>query len=235
MFGISIPLFLILLAWGLLLLAIHRSGSSYAAAFKPRMLTVLGALLVGGGFLFQPWLKISFLSYWSRIPDIFEKYIPIKVASWLTSLFGQAGASHFLDLFDKFTNLKGWQVALLPTYSAWIHGLMVFPLVLALVALMWAPLGAGSPGSGAGKVIGGLTICLALATSVAIILSIPDLDSAGVKDQFQWALVATLLGVRLGNGPWYVILGLLFLAGGGAVELTAARPYREPEEDGYSW
>ena len=233
MFGLSIPLFLIILAWALLLLAIHRSGSSYAAAYKPRMVTVLGAVLVWGGFLFQPWLKISFLSYWTKIPDIFEKYIPIKVASWLTSLFGQAGASHFLDLFDKFTNLKGWQVALLPSYSTWIHVLILFPLLVALIALLWSPFGARYPGGITGKVIGGVTICLVIVTVVAIVLSIPELDTAGVGDRFQWALVATLLGVRLGNGPWYVILGLLFLAWGGAIELAAAHPYLEPEEEGY--
>lgn len=62
-----------------------------------------------------------------------------------------------------------------------------------------------------------------MATSLLSVLSLlfvlPRLDAAGSESSFQFSLLATILGVKMGNGPWVCIIGMLLLAVGRVIEL----------------
>ena len=232
MFGLSIQLLLLMIVWALLLLGVIRSKSSYAANLKPRMVSLLGVILIFGGVIFQPWLKLSFLSYWTKIPEVFEKYLPIKLVSGLSSVLGAGWFGRPLELFEKFTNIKGWLVALIPSYSTWVHLVILFPLVISIISFIWLPFAPLFFGKPFGKYLGGIVIFLSFIEIIFLIISIPELDAVGVSESLQWSLFSTLLGVRLGNGPWFVVVGLLLLVFGGLVEIKASPPAPALEE---SW
>lgn len=220
MFGISLALLLLFILWAVVLFFIARSQSALARAILPRMLTTIpGILLIFGSFLFQNWLKLSFVSYWLKVPEALEKYVPVKVLGWVGEQFGVGWAFLPLEILEKFTSLKGWMFFLLPTYSLGLHLLLLLPLLAALLALCWLPFGVWKPGSLFGKVIGALVILLALVCILGLLFALPVFDAAGLALSLQGSLIVTLLGMRLGNGPWFMLVGLLCLAAGGVYEI----------------
>jgi hypothetical protein len=88
------------------------------------------------------------------------------------------------------------------------------------LGLIWTPIGATYRGVILGRALGFLIITLGCFSAVGLLLSLPEIDALGYHYEFQVMVLAALLGIRLGSGPWLTLLGLALLILGGRIECT---------------
>ncbi len=204
--------------WIALAVMALASDTRFAVGLRPRLLTLLGVALILGGF-FQPWLNLDFLRYVRLGPDVLTAFLPEVLQQ-----IGPEPVAKVLFLLERVTHLNGWQMQLVPFYNVPTRLAAVAPLLLAMAALVWTPWGASLAGSRACKAVGGILTCLSLALLVALTAAAPILDALGQPQQLEWSLLTVLLGVRVGNGVWLTLVGLLLLAIGGVVEVVDQGP-----------
>ncbi len=223
MFDLSLLLLGLLLVWLALLGTALKLKTPIAQTLRPRMVTLLGAVLVGGGYFFQPWIELDFISYFNPTPEFIHQLFPREIATMLVERFGVSWLHRALQLFNIFTSLNGWQIQLLPTYDWLTRGWAFLPLFCLLLALLTVLIGLTVPGNFLARGAGMALIFVSVLDALGLLLSLPAIDALGIHNNFQIGLLATLLGVHLGNGPWICVFGLLVLSVGGAVEIIEQR------------
>lgn len=209
-------LWLLVLLWLCLTIIVFRFDGALAAGFRPRLMTLLAAILILGSYFFQDWLQFSFIEYFRAgrgplvglAPDVLEQ-------------LGLGGLAPLLRVILGATGLKGWQLMPIPSYGMGTRLATIIPLVIAILSLCWLPWGTSRAGGRLCKVVGTLMLLTGLVALIALAVSLPDLDAMGVygHNQIDWALPTTLLGPKLGLGPWLTLVGLALLCVGGLVEI----------------
>ncbi len=216
--------FLLIAAWLVIALAVFRSDTLLAAAFKPRLVPLLGVVLIIGSFLFQDWMRFDFIQYlrvgWDPLRDL---------APEAAGLFGMENLTPFLRVLLGAASLNGWQLALAPFFDLATRAALIFPSLIALAALVWLPFGASYSSSLPCKVVDVLLAAASILALGGLAIAIPQMDALGVHDQVQWAMLAVLLGVRLEFGPWLTMVGLGLLFVGGMVEIMAGSVARQQD------
>lgn len=218
-FGIHFVTFLSVILWLVLLLILLKVGhAGWLAGLKIRSVTLLGCLLILTAFFFQPWVQFNFLDYIFSTPQLLKDIFSDETIAWLAQLLGFNWLEKIVAIFSSMTNVTGLGLQLVPTLGGWTRFWLTAPPVFALLAAVWAPLGAYLRGSKLNRfsavvVMGGAVVLL-----VGLAFSLPDLDALGIHDRFDLLLVTALLGAQLGNGPALTLLGLLLLLAGGVVE-----------------
>lgn len=223
-------LWLLIILWLCLAIIVFRIDGALATGFRPRLITLLAAILILGSYFFQDWLRFSFIEYFRAgrgpliglAPDVLER-------------LGLKGLSPLLRVILGTTGLKGWQLMLVPFYGMGTRLATIVPLAIAILSLCWLPWGTSQAGSRLCKVAGTLMLSTGLVALIALAVSLPDLDAMGVygHTQVDWALLTTLLGPKLGLGPWLTLLGLTLLCIGGLVEIgdPGRREINTPQGD----
>lgn len=227
----SISLILLLTTWLLIAVAVIRSGTPLAIAFRTRLVTLLGIFLILNGFFFHDWLRFDFIQYlragWDPVRDL---------APEAAGLFGLESLTPLLRIVLGAATLNGWQLALVPFLSLGTRAALLLPPLIALAALVWLPFGASYSGSLPCKIVGVLLAVVSMTALVGLTVAIPQVDALGVHDQIHWAMLAVLLGVRMELGPWLTLLGLGLLFVGGMVEIMAGSPVsREDRSQELTW
>lgn len=219
MFTLNLTTIAFLLLWVILLLLAIKLDTPMAKAFRKRLVLLLGFTLLGCGFFFQPWIKFEFLEYILPTPELLGVVFSGGALTKLVHILGATWMSKILHVFHMFTRLNGWQIEFIPTLGIWLRIrtlLPLFPFVISLPAVL---IGTSLPGCKLSRVLGWVLIVSSLITGLLLLTALPGLDCLGIQDEFQWEVFATLLGTRLGNGPWLCIFGLLLIAAGGVIEL----------------
>ncbi len=129
-------------------------------------------------------------------------------------------------LVEEFSQLKAWQLQMIPFYRLGTRLAVILPTLLALLALFWLPFGVVMGGRRISKAIGAVLCGLSLWALIILLGALPELDALGASTQREWSFVVVLLGVRLGNGVWFTVVGLLLLVAGGIVEIVTPGPRR---------
>jgi hypothetical protein len=223
---------ILIAAWLVIALAVFRSETPLAAATRPRLLPLLGVALIVGSFIFQEWVRFDFIQYLHMgLGDLLRDLAPDAIG-----LLGSTESSRLLGVLLGKATLTGWQLTIFaPFWGFWIQAAIVFPTLLALATLAWLPLGATYSGGRICKLVGFLLAALSLAGLVGLVAAIPALDALGMHDQFHWAILTVLLGVKLEMGPWLTMLGLALLLVGGLIEIGSSRAGKAIEPLETSW
>jgi len=219
MLGLSFITIILLILWGAFLLLALRLDTPLAQGLRPRLITLLGFFLVGGTFFFQPWVKFDFLGYINPTPEFLRQLFAGDLINKLIELLGVGWISKLLHVFHMFTSFNGWQIEFIPTLGIWIRFctlLPLFPFALSIIGIL---IGSAHRGSLVAHLIGWVLLISGLVSATLLLLALPELDALGIRGHFQWALLATILGTRMGNGPWLCLVGLLLISLGGLVEL----------------
>lgn len=212
----SIALILMLATWLLVAVAVIRSDTPLAIAFKSRLIALFGVLLILGSFFFQDWLRFDFIQYLRAGWDPVRNLAPAAAG-----LFGLESLTPLLRAILGAASLNGWQLALAPFFSLGTRAALVLPALLALAAFVWLPFGASYSGRLPCKVVGTVLAIVSALALMGLAIAIPQIDALGVHDQIQWAMLAVLLGIRMEMGPWLTMIGLALLFVGGLVEIVA--------------
>ncbi len=224
--------FLLIAAWLVIALAVFRSNSPLAVASRPRLLPLLGVVLVVGSFIFQEWVRFDFIQYLQLgLGDLLRDFAPDAIG-----LLGSAESSRLLGVLLGKATLTGWQLTVFaPFWGFWTQAAIVFPTLLAVATLAWLPLGATYSGGRLCKLVGILLAALSLAGLVGLAGAIPAVDALGMHDRFHWAILTVLLGVKLEMGPWLTMLGLTLLFAGGLIEIGSSAAGKAVEPLETSW
>lgn len=224
--------FLLIAVWLVIALAVLRSDTPLAAVSRPRLLPLLGLALIVGSFFFQEWVRFDFIQYLELgLGDLLRDLAPDAIG-----LLGSAESSRLLGVLLGKATLTGWQLTVFaPFWGFWTQAAIVFPTLLAVATLAWLPLGATYSGGRLCKLVGILLTALSLAALVGLAAAIPAVDALGMKDQFHWAILTVLLGVRLEMGPWLTMLGLALLFVGGLIEVGSSAATKAVEPLETSW
>lgn len=209
-------LWLLIILWLGLAILVFKSNGTLAVGLRPRLIVLLAVILILGSYFFQDWLRFSFIEYFRAgrgpliglAPDVLEQ-------------LGLEGLTPVLRVLLGATGLKGWQLMLVPFYGVGTRLATLIPVGVAILSLCWLPWGTSRAGGRLCKLVGTVMLASALVALIALALSLPDLDAVSVygHQQFDWALLATLLGPKLGLGPWITLIGLALLCVGGLVEI----------------
>lgn len=220
MFGLSLVTFLLLIGWAGCAILVLRLDTPMAQASKPRLITLLGIVLIVGAFFFQPWIKFSFLDYLVPTPEFIKRIAPSEVVAILVEKLGMEWLGKLIHIFKMFTKFNGWQIELIPTLGVSTRIITVFPPILAVATILTLPVCATFRGRFVSKTIGLFMLIFSIINAVLLLSALPDLDALGIQGNFQWNLFATILGAHIGNGPWFCLLGLMLLGLGGLIELV---------------
>jgi hypothetical protein len=226
MFDLSFATIGLLSAWILLLLVVLRLNTAIAEGLRPRMITLLGAVLLASGFFFQPWIEFDFLSYINPTPEFIRQLIPVELLPLLVERYGVEWLSRSLRILTILTQLNGWQIELIPTLSLWTRFWSLLPLFSLALAIASTIFGSTFRGGWFPRAMGTVMVLLGVVNSGFLLLDLAAIDNLGIYGDFRWKLLAAILGARLGNGPWFCILGLLSTAVGGLVEIVDRSPSR---------
>ena len=224
--------FLLIAVWLVIALAVFRSGTPLAAASRPRLLPLLGVVLIVGSFFFQDWVRFDFIQYLRMgLGDLLREFAPDAIG-----LLGNVESSRLLRVLLGKATLTGWQLTVFaPFWGFWTQAAIVFPTLLAVATLAWLPLGATYSGKRLCKLVGILLAALSLAGLVGLAAAIPAVDALGMHDRFHWAILTVLLGVKLEMGPWLTMLGLTLLFVGGLIEIGSSAASKAVEPLETSW
>ena len=189
-------------------------------------LTLTGVISVIASFFWLPAVQFAPWDYfqlksgwaWNALPDALR---------FLSDRFDAQTVSQALALLDRFSALPTrWLVILMPTTDLWLRAVILLVGLVAFCALLWALLSALFRVKAVGSV-GLLQAGSAVMVAILLLFQIPKLDSWGTLGSFGGGLIALIANVRLGWGVWAAIIGLLFIAVGGIVEVDQSR---RPEE-----
>jgi hypothetical protein len=219
MFGISLTTFGLLILWALFTLLVLRMQTPLAKNLRPRLFTFWGFFLVGCGFFFQSWIKFDFMDYLNLTPAFMNQIFAGGIVIELIKLLGVDWISKLLHIFHMFTAFNGWQIEFIPTLGFWIRLCTLLPLFPFVLSIFGILVGSSYRGSSVARGIGGILIISGSISALALLLALPGLDSLGIRGNFPWTFLATILGSRMGNGPWFCILGLLLIILGGFIEV----------------
>jgi hypothetical protein len=233
MFGLKLFTIFSLLLWGLFLLIAVRVDTPLSRGFRIRIVSLLGFVLVGCGFFFQPWIKLSFLDYLDLTPKFLNQFFSGGILEKLIDLVGVHWLSKLVEVFHKLTIFNGWQIEFIPTFNIWIRLSTLLPLIPFFISLPGIIIGSAYRGSPMAKFFGGSQAALSLISAFALLFALPRIDSLGIQNNFQWALLSTILGAHMGNGPWFCLIGLLLLIAGGLIELGDQRLNHSRIEDDF--
>jgi hypothetical protein len=234
MFELRFITIFLLIIWVVFFFLARKLDTPLMQGFRPRLVTLLGFFLVGTGFFFQPWIKFEFLDYINPTPEFLRQFFSGDLLNKIIQLIGVGWINKLLNLFHMFTRFNGWQIELIPTLSIWIRLCTLLPLFPFAISLLGILIGSAYRGSLAARAFGGIMIISGFISAVALLWALPGLDALGIQGNFQWALLATILGTRMGNGPWFCIIGLLLIIIGGLIELKDVPSAGNAEPDAYA-
>ena len=219
----SLPLWGLLILYFVLVFVSFHKTSNIAMGLRPRLFTLLGAVFLIGGFLFEPWVKFDFLKYFVEAPDVIRNFSP-QVYEILFHSVGVKGLAKFFGIFSMVTNLSGWQLQLIPVYPWHVRLFTLIPLLIGGISLIWVPIGSNWRGRIINRWVGGALMVFSSISLLLLILISSEIDSMGGYANFQWAFFTTILGARIGRGLWVTILGLCFTIIGGWNEYHDLQP-----------
>jgi hypothetical protein len=236
MFGLSWWTILLLITWGLIALAISRCSCAWARGMQYRIFPLLGVFVVTSAYLFQPWIKFQFIEYLVNMPYLLKELLPLDIINYLVKWFGVEWLTKTVEIFGVITgfSINGLLVQFVPSFGFWTHVWAILPLLLVIPVVLGIIVGPFARGKPPVRFLGGALFCISLVALIGLITSLPDLDALGIHGDFAWLLLSALLGVRLGNGPWITILGLILFAIGGVVEFSDTASPKEDSKD-KSW
>ena len=212
----------LVITWAVIAFVLWRMDTPLARVLKLRAFTALGVILILGAFLFQPWVRLDFIGYIDPTPEFLRSLGSGRVIQRVLGELDDSLLPHVFGVLERMTHLNGWQMELVPTYNLWVRLATLFPLLPALVAAFGVPVSMLFRGGLLSKALGYSMIGLSLIGLPVLFMALPAIDALGVQDDFRWMLLATLLGSRLGSGPWFTLLGLGMLCIGGVVEIKDA-------------
>lgn len=194
------------------------------------MFLLLGAGLIFCAFFFQPWVELKFTQYIINTPKILEGLLPQELVVVFLRIFKADTLEKVFSIITKIgsISLSGLSMQVVPTYGfatrVWILApLFLTPLVLIRVLIgFFKNLNCGS------KAVDFCFIIAALTAGIGLLVSLPEIDALGLHQNFAWTLLAAFLGIRIGNGPWITILGLILLQVGSLMNLSY-QPQEETE------
>ena len=209
-----------LIALGLLIFALLFYLRPSNPGIIYRTVTLLGIFLTFSGFFFEPWIEFDFLRCIFPTSGLLQVLIPGDLVILLIQKFGAEWIGILLAWFERFTQLTGLTMHLLPTLGIGIWFIIWMPLIPLFISPIILGLGLFAPGTKFAR-IGGWTMLCSSAFNILVLLPLlPHLDAVGVEGDFRLSLLSTLLCAHLGVGPWICILGLIILAAGGVIEIT---------------
>ncbi len=125
----------------IVIVVVLRASTPLANAFKPRLITLLGIVLILGSFFFQDWVRFDFIQYlrvgWDPLREL---------APEAAGLFGMENFTPLLRVLLGAASLNGLQLALVPFFGLGTRAALVFPSLIALAALVWLPFGTSYSG-----------------------------------------------------------------------------------------
>ncbi len=219
MFGFRLITLALIVLWGLAF-AILKFVRPAAQGAHLRMATLLGMLLTFLAFFFEFWIELDFFGYINPTPELLRKLIPEGLVSRLVRSLGTNWLGSLLDWLDVFTSFNGLTIHFIPTlgWGTWlITWLPLVPLGISIPVLV---AGLMARGSGFARAGGWVLLVTSIISAVSLLFVLPHLDAAGTEFNFQLALLATILGAKMGNGPWICLAGLVLLAVGGVIEIN---------------
>ncbi len=218
MFGFRIITLFVVFVWFIGFLILKKS-IPFEQRSLSRMITLLGILLTFLGFFFEHWIELDFLGYIDPTPELIRDIVPSEIVIAIVKRIGSEWIGSILDIFDTFTSFNGVTIHLIPTLFGWIWLATWTPLIPLSFSILVPAIGLKSPASGFAKVGGWILLATSLLSVLSLLFVLPRLDAAGSESSFQFSLLATILGVKMGNGPWVSIIGMLLLAVGRVIEL----------------
>jgi hypothetical protein len=220
MFGLRLMTIVLLLFWGFFVLIVLRLETPMAQAVRPRLLVLLGAILTIAAFFFQPWIEFGFLDYILPTPEFVKTLAAPEVVIVFVERIGMEWFSKLIYIFNIFTEFNGWQIELIPTFGWGTRLVTIFPVLLAVAAILALPVCATFRGQFLPKTLGLLLLVSCTLNAVLLLIVLPNLDALGIQGNFQWNLFATILGAHISSGPWFCMLGLMLLGLGGVIEIV---------------
>ena len=235
MFGISFWTIGLMLVCGGLVVLIQTTP--LLQHFKRRIAALIGVFLVLASFLFQPWIRLNFIEYLVNIPQSIKDLLPEGVVKLVIDRLGVDWLGRLLEIVGNVTSLSGWKIQFIPTYGFWTHFWMLAPVILVFPVALGILFGSLLHGRAIPRILGGVLAVFSLILFLGLLFSLPDIDTLGIHHNFQWSLLAAMVGAKLGNGPWFMCLGLLFWVIGGIVDLMEQPPSTKKmlEELSSSW
>ncbi|NWJ96460.1 MAG: hypothetical protein HXX20_11820 [Chloroflexi bacterium] len=175
---------------------------------KPGIISLVGAVLVLVGSMFIPWVVLNRLDEGAKL----LKGIPV-IGSIISGLLTPTG----------------WQLSASPFTSGLLRILIFGALIAGLIGLI-ASIYEVASGNGLSAQIGfGLAGFNGILLTL-LILNIPTVLCMGNDDNTLVAAAAAAGDAKIGYGFWMVLLGLVIMAVGLAVDLG-----KEPETTDYSY
>ena len=123
-----------------------------------------------------------------------------------------------------------------PFLSLGAHIAILVPPVLAVLACLAFPFIVSFPGSIFNKIMGALLSGSAFLSVIMLVIIFNHIDDLGTTHHIGWSILAVLLGVHIGIGPFVTLLGLMLLFIGGLVEvLSKDQPSSNFNSEAVSW
>lgn len=203
-----------------------------------KMPTLLGILLSLGSFIFLPWVTFSPISYFRKIlPDLVREFAP-GIIPLLLRLVGQDQIAWFLERLDALAGIPGWLlIAIIPTTNLVVRFALTLIPVVSGISLLWLPISlfVGSPDTR--RVMGYLQALFGAIAALLLLIEMPVIHSLGSYGVFPLRLVMVLSGAKMTINVWWAWIGLVMIAMGGLVDVSAAYylAFQPPPDDAVSF
>ena len=210
MFGI-----ILIICWIASIILAFLSDTSLARNLRTRLITVTGIIAILGGFISLPWVQFDFIAYF----DESVLSIIVENIGLLGNIFN---IESITDILDKILNgafLNGVFILGSPFLSLLDHISILIPPILAAFTCILLPFIINFHGSIFNKIIGVFLSGSAFLGIVMLITTFKHIDNLGTTHHIEWSLLAAILGIHIGMGPFITLLGLLLLFIGGLIEI----------------
>ncbi len=219
MFGISLFVIGSWVIWIVLCVLSFLLDTPVAMGLRKRLLLLLGSFLIIGGTFFQPWVEFGFLYYINPVQGWLENLIPPDVLSILAAKLGVFW-EYIYSILSHLIAPNGLEICLVPSLG-WMIRLTFVPILFtAFLALLDVIIGSSIQDWFAKRIVSYIFIIISLLSFFILLVRLPQIDTLGIHKNIEWTLLTTLLGTHLGNGPWFVLCGLLLIVIGGFIELN---------------
>jgi hypothetical protein len=214
MLEISLPLFVLVTAWGVVMWLTKRKRrlAGLDTVLYPWQIALLGLSLIVVAYFFQPWVKLDFILYLDPTSGFLAGLLPPDAMASLVNRIGLGWAAQLFHLLATITVFNGWQLQLIPTLSIPTRLWTVIPMLVAGMGVLITIVGTVWRNSIVSCILWTVLIVASVLSAIGLLASLQNISSLDVSGQFGWTLLVSILGVQIGNGPWYTLVGLLCMA-----------------------
>ena len=211
-----------LLLWLGLVLVLRRLDSIFADAARQRAISILGSFIIIEAFLLEPWVKFDFVSYFIRVPESVDGFLP-KTVKLLGHLFDLEGLPSIIGFLNYIFNIKIWQLQFLPSISIFVRISTLLPFGVAMLVILYIAI-VVIKGRNSGIIwLGIFQVFISITNLLLLTIALNSLDLLGIKNNLDWALLAIILGAKVSRGAFLSQIGLVVLAIGGQIEISSGQ------------